>query len=278
MDRKRIVILAGCAGSGKDTVGAYLRRRHHAITIAQADPLKRFVRDVFGFTDEQLWGASALRNQADAAFARTGPWRDALLEVSLKQFDEHATQWLEDVLPHDNTTARRRAAAELRLWHWELCAEVADGRALTPRLALQTLGTEWGRHLQSDIWTSYALRTANLLRDGMRGYSPRQGLLVRDIGPPPLVVITDGRFKNEISAVREAGGVAIRIERGDSQLRADVEAAGIRGHSSELELAEMSNQDFDAWIENGGGLPDLYAAIDHILASLYPEQFSNERK
>src|SRR4051812_10494441 len=82
MDRVPIVILAGGAGSGKDTVGEHLHARYGAVVIAQADPLKRFVRDVFGFSEQQLWGPSQLRNEPDPAFQRRNPWRSAMLDIS----------------------------------------------------------------------------------------------------------------------------------------------------------------------------------------------------
>lgn len=61
----------------------------------------------------------------------------------------------------------------------------------TPRHAMQTLGTEWGRDLiGSNFWVGTAIRLAN------------------DHGK---TVITDVRFPNEVAAVKAAGGVVIGI-------------------------------------------------------------------
>ncbi len=76
----------------------------------------------------------------------------------------------------------------------ELPCELLGGK--TPRHAMQTLGTEWGRDLiASDLW----IRAWNA------------ALAKVPAGVP--VVVDDCRFPNEAEAVRVAGGVIIRIDR-----------------------------------------------------------------
>lgn len=53
------------ANSGKSSVADRLCRRHSFVEIALADPLKRFLQSTFEFTDDQLWGPSALRDMSD---------------------------------------------------------------------------------------------------------------------------------------------------------------------------------------------------------------------
>jgi len=68
---------------------------------------------------------------------------------------------------------------------------------LTPRYILQQWGTEVGRKgFHTDIWVA---SVENQLR---------RRLLIDDI------VITDCRFPNELAAIKNAGGVTIRIQRG----------------------------------------------------------------
>lgn len=74
---------------------------------------------------------------------------------------------------------------------------MGDGSTyLTPRLALQRLGTDCVRALTPDAWTRRAIEDAKVYMDG--GYH---------------VVISDVRFDNEAAAIREAGGVVIHISR-----------------------------------------------------------------
>lgn len=164
----KLIALSGRAGSGKDTVASFLPARR----VAFADPLKDFAKDVFAFTENQVRGPSSERNRPDLRYPRKhGPW------------------------PMGSDPGRRC-----------LCCghEVLPGAEppnapqcyLTPRYALQTLGTEWGRDCYPGIWTDYGIRRARFLMD--QGYD---------------VVITDCRFTNEARAVREAGGQVWQIVR-----------------------------------------------------------------
>ena len=47
-------------GSGKDEAAAALASRGF-VAVALADPIKRFLIEVYGFTEDQLWGPSDLR-------------------------------------------------------------------------------------------------------------------------------------------------------------------------------------------------------------------------
>lgn len=79
----------------------------------------------------------------------------------------------------------------------------------TPRHAMQTLGTEWGRGcIDGDLW----VRT-----------------LIEDVGPDARVVVPDVRFANELAAIKGAGGVVIWIDRPG--------LAGGDGHASENAIA-----------------------------------------
>lgn len=68
----------------------------------------------------------------------------------------------------------------------------------SPRYVMQTLGTEWGRETLGDaIWVKAALnRAANSV-----------------VG----TIITDVRFPNEAEAIREAGGVVVRVSRPETE-------------------------------------------------------------
>lgn len=65
-----IICLTGTIGVGKDTMADYLVERYGYVKIGMADPMKRIVKDVYEFTDEQLWGASDKRNFEDPRYPR----------------------------------------------------------------------------------------------------------------------------------------------------------------------------------------------------------------
>jgi len=97
----------------------------------------------------------------------------------------------------------------------------------TPRYALQTLGTEWGRRLVGDdIWLRAAeQRVKHLL---CAGHS---------------VVIDDVRFDNEAEMIRERGGRVVLLARpGFSASRAHASEAGVHEHLVDhvIEAADLS--------------------------------------
>lgn len=140
-------------------------------------------------------------------------------------------------------------------------ARVNSDIFLTPRYALQMLGTEFGRHCYEPIWVEYALRMAKNL-DGLPGrmYTAQRGLRAT-MGPNLAgVAIPDCRFRNEILAVRNAGGKVIRIVRPGAGLQGAASA-----HKSETEMNELPDDLFDVILENTGTLERLRQQVSAAL-------------
>jgi len=138
---------------------------------------------------------------------------------------------------------------------------------LTPREALQKLGTEWGRECYPNTWVDLAIRTAEgLLHFADARYDQKRGFHVvagaerdRDIIVDERVrgvAIPDVRFRNEMAAIRAAGGKVIRVFRPGAGLEG---AGGL--HISEREQAGIPDTDFDLVIQNDRTLDDLKSAI-----------------
>lgn len=106
-----------------------------------------------------------------------------------------------------------------------------DGTLLSPREALQTLGTEWGRACYPNVWVDLGIRRAQKW-------------------PADHVFITDCRFANEVDAVRRAGGKIIRIKRTGPAMERS-------GHVSEREMESIPESSFDAVIYNESTLEDF---------------------
>lgn len=67
----------------------------------------------------------------------------------------------------------------------------------SPRHAMQTLGTEWGRDcISADLWVSLGMARVQSLMAAGRS-----------------VVIDDTRFPNEVSAIRSLGGRVVLVDR-----------------------------------------------------------------
>lgn len=206
-----IIGISGLAGSGKDTAADFLVGRYSFKKSSFADPMKRIAREVFNFTHEQLWGPSEARNAPDKRFPR-----------------EHGP---------GNYSYCRCCGADIG----SLTAATANERYpcfLTPRFALQQLGTAWGRTCYPNVWVDLAIRNA--------GHGD--------------TVIPDVRFKNEIDGLRAAGAYVVRIVRPGAGL------AGSAGqHVSETEQSEIPDSMFDAVIRNDRGLRELEEAVTDLV-------------
>ena len=201
MSSIKILGITGKAGSGKSTFGTILQEEYGWAVSAFADPLKQWAKDVFDFTDDQLWGPSAERNKPDPRYprpcficSRTGI-----------------------------TLAEDRVGAITP----EYCTACnGEGKTfLAPREVLQRLGTEVGRACYPPIWAEKGLRVAQQLlapphqADGQTylwKYDARAGRYRVAVGsgvrPYAGVVFTDVRFETEAEVIHKAGGRIINID------------------------------------------------------------------
>lgn len=65
-----IISITGTIGTGKDTMADYLVKEYGFVKISMPDPMKRIVKEVYEFSDEQLWGPSDERNTPDERYPR----------------------------------------------------------------------------------------------------------------------------------------------------------------------------------------------------------------
>jgi hypothetical protein len=63
-----IIGISGYAGSGKDTIADMLCEYDGVIKLALADPIKRFAKEMWGFSKQQLFGPSEYRNKPDLRY------------------------------------------------------------------------------------------------------------------------------------------------------------------------------------------------------------------
>ena len=107
----------------------------------------------------------------------------------------------------------------------------AEGNYYTIRQLLQKFGTEVGRNISSNLWVDA------LMNDYIKAKSD---------GYEEDWIVTDVRFQNEANAIRENGGILIRINRN----------TGLNDtHISETALDDY--KDFDLVIDNNGTLDEL---------------------
>lgn len=118
----------------------------------------------------------------------------------------------------------------------------------TPRRAMQTLGTEWGRGLSPTLWI-----------DAWRRAVEDRAWKEAVDGDTVLIVADDARFPNEVEAIRGLGGIIVRIDRPGAGLGG---SAG--GHASET--TDLGTPDMV--IINDGSLDRLHTQVDAITSAV----------
>jgi hypothetical protein len=137
---------------------------------------------------------------------------------------------------------------------------LADGSCLTPRRALQVLGTEVGRNIYQDTWVDYAMRTAAALLKGGCIYHASEGLIEAPTGSvySKGVVISDVRFMNEIKSIHRNHGYVVRLKR---EGKTGIFAGGIKGHASETEMQGIQDSEVDDVIQVTEGIPEFHKQL-----------------
>ena len=108
------------------------------------------------------------------------------------------------------------------------------------RWFLQTIGTEWARNKNPDVWVNLAIkRIREIEKENINVYN------------------SDIRFYNELNILKKEGFICVKINR-----EVDREFSN---HISENELDNVEDREWDYVIDNNGSLEDLYKKIDKII-------------
>jgi hypothetical protein len=202
-----IVMFVGKLGSGKDTAAQFMRDRVvNGDSVTLAAPMKDFAKEVFGFSHQQMYGPSKLREEkfdyslpeVREAYFRNRDWFLTKVLVGPNNF-KVLDDWFDGII---------------------------EGGCYTGRHILQTLGTEAGRQISRDIWIDAGIRAAT----------------EKLVNGANLVTITDGRFRNEVLAVKKVGGMVVSIIDPDNKT--------VATHASEKEQESIPKFWYDYVITN----------------------------
>lgn len=213
-----IIVLCGVRGSGKDTIGDIFVKNHGFQKEAFANPLKEMVKHAFpAFTEEDLYGPSKNRERGYREYPLTScPWCGGGIV-----YDDH-------LLDPASPLGVKRCDTEPS--HCPLPEFVS------PRIALQTLGTEWGRRLYTNVWIDAAFEKISRQQQNLAAWASRLAVPKDYIGKQNFV-ITDGRFLNEVRRSKELGAIVVKLTRG---LEGSTDT-----HASEAEFRTMADTEFD---------------------------------
>jgi hypothetical protein len=105
----------------------------------------------------------------------------------------------------------------------------------TPRHAMQTLGTEWGRDcIHNDIWVDTE----------MEAQAKEKALVFDDV-----------RFANEAGAIRAAGGIIVKVQRPSAITRSE-------------HLSELMPFAVDCTLVNNESIDEWHATVDELVRDL----------
>lgn len=244
--QRDIIAVFGKSKSGKNTIGDMIAAtRKSVVQIAFADRLKQLCAALFDLTSDDL-NTDEGKARPTALACPTCPMCgsiDVEMLPSTVAFSSFYDQPVVNYKGPRQLTCRACGAPgspESFKGFW------------TPRMILQHVGTEGIRRVDPTAWARIAARSAVSLLDAKAS----------------LVVLTDGRFRTELAAVRSVGGTAWRIRRPET----DDTTTRIARHVSETEIDGIPDEDFDAVITNDGTLDDLLHAVRAALSPTRDER------
>jgi hypothetical protein len=182
-------------------------------------------------------------------------YRRLSFAASLKDAIASIFGWDREMLEGTTKTSREWREQVDSWWSSRLDMEV------TPRWIMQYWGTEVCRNnFHQDIWVAS-------IENKLRQTSDN-------------IVITDCRFTNELDAIKSAGGITVRVERGPKPEWYDDAMALNKGPSHigwalareslekfNIHASEYSSVglEYDHVIENNGTIDELYRKVDSII-------------
>lgn len=256
-----IIGINGYAGSGKDTIGKIIQwlNSYNTADITLEELVKDHQSHEWWLEEQSGWEikkwAGKLKQIAslltgipvhkfkDQEFKKTylGPewnyWTISIIDngkLMLQHGRFTTKQEAEEFVPF-----LKQNYGEFRMQY------TAGMQQMTVRQFLQELGTDGLRNgLHPNVWV-------NAL---MADYQPVDYNPLTEAEIFPNWIITDTRFPNEAKAIKDKGGIVIRINRPG--------VTAVNAHPSEISL---DNWDFDHVIENDGALEQLIEKVRAIV-------------
>jgi hypothetical protein len=298
------VAVSGFSGVGKDECAGHLVRKYGAVHTGLADPAKRHMADVYGFSYDQLFGPSHMRNAGDPRYPKNVLRDHGFVpygtgeEILNNGLAENVTGIIRPNKKYVVIEARNLIGTdEVKSkpgWPAVPYAPLKLGRAvhfieedhpnffLSPREALQ-LYCNLMNDLYLDSWirkgieVHRSLATVHQMEKDevfMRfGYDRMSGLVPHDLNDGENWRKHDGRFfttfsdfrhRHEISLVRRAADAYVPVV---IRVKHPKIVTPPYDHRSETEQATIPDSAFDFVIMNDGTLEDLYAKVDQAMTT-----------
>lgn len=227
-----IIALNGYASSGKDTIGTiiqYLSTKNPKPQTTLKEVLENPIENQWWLEERSYWEikkwAGKLKQIASI-----------LTNIPINKFEDQ--EFKKTNLPIE--------------WNYDICGQGESIEVeMSIREFLQKLGTDGLRNgLHNNTWVNALMSEYVINKEHFNDIANG-----REIGDGyPNWIITDTRFPNEAEAVKQKGGIVIRVNRNGVK--------PINDHPSEIGLDSWK---FDHVIENNGNIEELIQKVKKIL-------------
>jgi hypothetical protein len=295
-----LICISGFSGSGKDEFSKVFVEEMRAPKVGLADPAKRHMADLYGFTERQLYGASANRNAGDLRYPKPEMEKVGLTisRVSSQNVPEGLVGTLHPDVVYWEFEARQSGPEMFPYVPGRLGSArifVPEGNSnfwLSPREALQRY-CELMNLMYGDTWIRKSVNThvqlgQTIERNGSRfmiyAYDRMIGIMRPDEAhsiPAPedggsfFSCSSDFRHVHEFRMARKLSApdflpVSIRVKR-----------PSVPGppfpHRSETEQATIPDEFFDFVIDNDGTTEELHAKAREVIARVQEKGWAPRR-
>lgn len=287
--RHILICVSGWSKTGKDTACERLVRNHHSIQTGLADPAKRYIMDVYGFTYDQVFGPSESRNAGDPRIPKNvyfqfgaEPCSSLTTSVSGKGKEWHYVDLDEEDVRKSNLSGAlaklgpsTEVGAGFRRYYFQ---DTNPDFFLSPREVLQEHCEQFNDfHINTWIRKGLELQVelARVRREHNQwswtfDYQKEKGLVPLSAlnrwfssEQPVVTCFSDFRHIHEFKMAREYDSseravVLVRVKR-PGIIKPPFD------HRSENEQALVRDSAFDFVINNDSSLSDLYSKMDQIV-------------
>lgn len=264
-----IIGISGKIGSGKDTVGKIIQYLTSESKLTEKDKCFAFIKlnyDIKGYHNSKFEIKKFADYLKDIVCGLINCTREQLEDPVFKN-TELGEEWIKysyatGFWSHsDNNPSHKMMdsvqctkeeyKAELKV-NWQTAYKVV----YTPRVLLQYIGTELFRNqILNNIWVNALMSKYLPIDDSMR--ASMGNVLDYSDCIYPNWIITDTRFPNELQAIKDRGGISIRVSRGIATAK-ELETQ----HESETALDTAT---FNYLIDNNGTIEELIEKVKEIL-------------
>lgn len=298
-----IIGISGKINSGKDTIGAIIRYLTLYNDLGYTHPISANDMSDWIKRSSQVHSNWEIRKFADKlkdiVCLLIGCTRDQLEDINFKNKElgeEWTVYYFKGAYKGMSIYGKRISPIFLtsneaysykdsnKEFSLSLSEAIVTKEILTPRKLLQLIGTECGRQIiHPNIWINTLF--ADYKSNYNCNYCSREVTITEHYYDSSCVmckkgnteeiypnwIITDVRFPNELDAIKERGGIVIRVNR--NTVINDNEANPIKSNKSYSNIntvqhpseTALDNATFDYIIDNNGTIDDLIIEVKRIL-------------